>query len=293
MPVHELRYRAWEGSTLPVLVRLLSVPRYTLTAVFNKYIAAVLLGVGVMQLLGYTGYLVIATMPQLRELIDIGEEVLRLQNDQIFRRFYAVQYYICLILVLLAAPKMLSPELAHRSIAIIFSRAIPRSGYILGKVAALGSLLSLLTWVQTTVLWFLMYALYDPASSFHENFWQDSFPLLWKSLLFGMLMTGIFTLVGLAGSAITKSPKYATIIILMAFLGPGIASTMIDNLFDVTLRAWAVRDLMQDFGFILFDRGELLRDNGPVWILTVVFIWLLISFAVVFRQLRPDKVYRE
>ncbi len=293
MPVHELRYRSWEGEVLPVPVRLLSVPRYTLMAVFNKYIAAVLLGIGVLQLIGYGGYLVIVTMPELQAMLELPAEPVGLKDEQVFRYFYSVQYYICLLMVLLAAPRMISPELAHRSIAIIFSRAIPRSGYILGKVAALGGLLSLLTWVQTCILFSLMYVLYPPDHTFHQQFWTESFPLLWKSLLLGITVTLLLTFVGLAGSAITKNARHAVVYLLIAFLGPGLATNMISNVFEVNVPAISLRHLTQDLGYLLFNPGEMLRDTGFVWITIAALAWVALTFGIIFLQLRPHRVYRE
>ncbi len=278
---------------MPVPVRLLSVPRYTLLAVFNKYIAAVLLGIGVLQLIAYTGYLVIVTMPELQNLLDLEEVPVRLRDEQIFRYFYSAQYYVCLLMVLLAAPKMISPELAHRSIAIIFSRAIPKSGYILGKVIALGGLLSLLTWVQTSLLFFFMHVLYTPEHTFHAEFWPDTFMLFWKTLLLGVTMTVVLTFVGLAGSAITKNARHAVVLLLIVFLGPGLATTMISEIFRVNVPPVSLRHLTQDMGYLLYNPGELVRDTGPVWVTFAMVLWIAVAFGVVLRQLRPHRVYRE
>ncbi len=169
MPVYEIKYRAWEGEVLSRSQRVLAIPKATLRAVFNRWVAVVLFGAGSIQLLGYTGYLVIVSSTELQTMLNINMDLMT--TGTIFQRFLFTQFFVCFLVCLMTAPRMIAPERQHKALPILFSRPIFRSDYIAGKFLGLAALMAYLTVFQVFVLFALMFSIYPLDFRFHEDFW--------------------------------------------------------------------------------------------------------------------------
>lgn len=305
MPVHEIKYTAWQGDLKPVWQRLLAVPKYTLMSVFNKWLATTVFGIGLMQLLGYTGIIILITNPLVREALNMRMEALpQLQPDDIMRRFYLVQMVVCVLAILLAAPKMISTELAHRALPMLYSRPIKRSGYILGKLVGLMALLSFMTWFQAIILFIIMAVNYPADVLFQTHFASYSLPLLMRAMVVGVLISFALAIVALACSSATKNARYAGVLFLVLTFAASFVSHIIQSSFlprfpDLGLREILV--LMAD-GYLTASHS-VGGETGAVWgrgsgiswanVWIGLLAWCGLSFAFMCWKLRPVDIYKE
>lgn len=247
MPVHEIRYKAWEGDTTTWWRRLLAIPKFSIMSVFNKWLAVSLFGVGSLQLLIYTMVLVITNNPELQKLMNLSSrsfEALILSPSEIIRRFLMVQVYFCLMTLLIAAPRIISQERAHKGLPLIYSRPIGRFGYIAGKFAALGIILSYLTLVQVLFLFLVMWTNYPEGHQFHEAFWSYSVPMLARAILQSLIIITAMGLLGLASSAASSDVRAATIVFIVLMFGASFVSQTAQNTFAPKFPELGIREVI-------------------------------------------------
>ena len=65
---------------------------------------------------------------------------------------------VALITLLIAAPRVISQERAHKGLPLIYSRPVSRMSYIFGKFLSLAAILGYLTVVQILLLFIVMWA---------------------------------------------------------------------------------------------------------------------------------------
>jgi hypothetical protein len=293
MPVHEIRYQTWQGEVLPGPLRLLSIPRFTLMATFNKWIAMGLFSGGI-QLLAYTGYLLISTNPLIREMLSMSNMQMELLSPaRIFRQFFMIQFYICLMVTVLSAPKMISPEIQHNALPMIYSRPISRTGYIFGKFLGIGSLLSILTWVQAIILFILMVAIYPSTYSFKTEFWAESVPLLFKGVGIGLLITLCLGLFSLACSATTKNFLHAGILFFIILFGTSFITFFIQETFNMaSFPDLGMREIFETLGAAWFY-GDMPSGSSYLKTYMTIALWIGGSYLFMRWRLRPVDVYKE
>ncbi len=294
MPVHEIRYRAYEGQLTPGPLRLLSIPKYSLMSIFNKWIATSVFGVGVITMLILSAYLFLsnsaylATFPMVSGLV---ENLPELKPRALFEHFYRVQYFICLIPLLLAAPKLISRELQHNGLPLLFSRPLSRTGYIIGKLATLAVFISFLTWVQAIVLFIVMIAFYPGDHEFIQNFFSDSLPMLVGVLFVGGMITTVLSLIGLMASAFSKNFRFCALILLVLIVGSEAFSGLLALMLKHDHLWFGVNTLFWQLAVLVFG-----TDETGIPVPTIIFgmtMWTLIPIAFLYWRLKPVEVFKE
>lgn len=315
MPVHEIRYQAWEGPLVPRAWRFFSVPKFTLMTIFNKWLAVAMFGIGSIQLLAYSGYIIIQNNEAVQKAMNLtAQQVIVLTPHDIFRRFLMVQVYLCIMALLIAAPRVISQERAHKGLPLIYSRPVGRFGYIFGKFTALAVVLAYLTIAQVLFLFVVMWANYPSAHEFHTEFWSYSVPMLFRALFQGALITGSMSLLALASSAATSGVRYAVLLFLALLFGASFISETAQNTFAPKFPELGLREVLFASNNKLlevtvtrrtrFERGTS-RDSGAsiVWgqatdvttanvIIGLVF-WSGASLLFMRWRLRPFDIHRE
>ncbi|MCB2156387.1 hypothetical protein KQI84_16050 [bacterium] len=288
MPVHEIRYRAYEGPLLPQVLRLAAVPTYSFRAVFTKYVATVLFGLGVVALIGMTCYLYVTNNFLLRQTLNLSNMPLVDWKNLIARLLY-IQIWPCIFITVLTAPRMIAPELAHHALPIIYSRPITRTGYILGKVSASAGMLSFLTWFQVIILAILMMFIYPNTAEIFDSILGDTIPTVFAAVLSGLAIAITISLIGLACSAATKNRAFAGILFLTVYFGSGALSAFAGEIFHNDRMYFGLVDTLYDLPavFILGD-----SDRSPFWVVFGIAIWWVISLVFLHWRLRPVEVHR-
>jgi hypothetical protein len=291
MPVHEIKYHAWEGELQPLWRRIFAIPKYSLMAVLNKWVLMTMFGMGMIQFLAYTGYLSLITNPVLMKMVDVKSLQL-IPTADIFRRFYLVQFMICLVILIQTAPRMISPELAHRSLAIIYSRAITQSHYILGKTLGLFIILSCLTWIQTLGLFILMMAMHQDADPFWQDFWAVSLPAGLKSIFVGVVMSTVLSLFALACGSFTKNARHALVLMLIILFGSSFFTNIVQEFISAKLPDFGLRELFYSLCILCFDNHPP-EHLSFVITLAILLGWAVVSWFVMVWRLKPVEIYDE
>lgn len=292
MPVHEIRYRAWEGALTPPLGRLLAIPRFTLMAVWNKWLTMTVFS-GAMLTFGFASYLMVVTNEAVRSMLNWNISTLDIFSPtRVFQTFFDFQLWLCVVTAVSAAPRMISPERQHNALPLIYSRPITRGGYIAGKTAAIGLLMSYLTWFQVTLIFILMMAFYPEGHVFWKDFGTVSLPLFLKAFSLGWLITLALGMFSLACSAATKNFVQAAIIFFAFLFGAWFVTRFMQDQLTPNFPDLGLFDLVSTLSL------DWLSANKPesfslAKTLLGFAIWIGLSFGFMHWRLRPVDVYSE
>ena len=155
MAVHDQRYRAYTGPRTAPSRRLLILPRYAFRSVFRSRIFTGFYAVGFAIPVGAAIWIYLHY-----NLEALG--VMRLQASQLmaidavfFAGLMSYQaFFLGFLVTLLAGPGLVSADLANNALPLYLSRPFSRTQYVLGKASVLVILLSAITWVPGTILFF-------------------------------------------------------------------------------------------------------------------------------------------
>ena len=171
MAVFENSYRRYEGGLTPEWSRFLVLPRYALRDVFGSKLFTALyclcfiypLVAAILIYLHHNTNAIALMQLNVRELLPI--------NASFFQYFVEVQGWLAFILTVLVGPVLVSRDLANNALPLYLCRPFSRAEYVLGKMAVLVCLLSLMTWVPGLLL-FLLQAYLEGAGWIVSNLWM-------------------------------------------------------------------------------------------------------------------------
>lgn len=152
MAVYEHTYRPYTGALTPRRSRFLVLTRYAWSEVFGSrfFIAVFTLAFVLPLLVAVTLYM----RANLEILEDMGFNILQTLpiDNRLFFYTLRAQGFFAFFLTVLAAPGLVSPDLAHNALPLYLARPFKRWEYVLGKMTVLFVLLSLVTWVPVLLL---------------------------------------------------------------------------------------------------------------------------------------------
>src|SRR4029079_3805599 len=159
MAVYEHLYRAYEGEPQSAWSRFLVIPRYALREVFKSKLLTTI------YVIWFIYPLVAAILVYLHHnvnalsLLQINVRELLPIDASFFRTFLEVQGGFAFILTVLVAPPLISRDLSNNALPLYLSRPLSRTEYVLGKMAVIVFLLSLVTWVPGLLVFFFQASL--------------------------------------------------------------------------------------------------------------------------------------
>lgn len=236
MAVYEQSYRRYTGPLTPELTRFLVIPRYGLREIFTSklFLAFFVLcflpplaALAIVWVLHNSTFLAFAQMffqgnsPQ----IEIGAGFCHV--------LVLCQGILALLLTILAAPALVSRDLANNALPLYLSRPFSRWEYVGGKITILVFLLSAVTWMPI----FLVLAL----KAFLADGWLAENAGLFVSVLFGSgIWITVLCLTGLAVSATLKWKPIARVALFALFFLSWAVAKFANQLFHRQLdRPWA------------------------------------------------------
>ncbi|HEV2861416.1 MAG TPA: hypothetical protein VGX48_10445 [Pyrinomonadaceae bacterium] len=229
MALFENSYRQYEGRLTPEWSRFLVLPRYALRDVFgSKFFTAVFclcfiypLVAAILVYLRHNANAIAIMKVDLTELLPIGASF--------FQYFVEVQAWLAFILTVLVGPVLVSRDLANNGLPLYLCRPFSRAEYVLGKMAVLVCLLSLMTWVPGLLV-FLLQAYLEGAGWFVSNLWM-------AGAIFVGSMTWIvlLSLLSLAISAWVRWRVVASGALLGLFFIPSAFGEIVNGLFMTLL----------------------------------------------------------
>jgi ABC-2 type transport system permease protein len=252
MAVYEHLYRAYEGESPTAWSRFLVIPRYALREVFkSKLFTAIFivcfiypLVAAILVYLHHNVNALALLQINVRELLPI--------DASFFRTFLEVQGGFAFILTVLVAPPLISRDLSNNALPLYLCRPLSRRDYVLGKMAVIAFLLSLITWVPGLLIFFFQASLGGLAWLW-TNLW-----MAW-AIFFGFTAWIILlSLISLAVSAFLKWRVVASGAMLGLFFVPSAFGEIINELFMTRvghlISLWATMNSIWRGLFGLFER---------------------------------------
>lgn len=292
MAVHEIRYRPYEGPLSLSVGRLWAIPKFSLQAVWGKVLSGMLFGMGSLMILGCTCYLFVTNNELVMTTLKIGK-VPAASPERVMYSFLGMQIFLSFVIMATAGPRMISPELQHRALSLIYARPISRAGYVLGKFLGLAALVFYLTGLQSIVLFIAMWAFYPETHAFHMHFLTGAVPLLLKALLVAGSTASLLSLIALASSASSVNRKFATLVFLGLTLGSSVASGILANALAHSAGVVGILTVLSEINRAIFDMnpGGSLLTLPQAWF--GMLVWCLAALLFLRWRLKPVDIYAE
>ncbi len=276
MAVYEHLYRAYEGESQTAWSRLSVIPRYSLREVFKSKLFTTIFILCFIYPLVATILVYLHHNTNALALLQINVKELLPIDRTFFRTFLEIQGGFAFILTVLVAPPLISRDLANNALPLYLCRPLSRTEYVLGKMAVIVFLLSLITWVPGLLIFFFQASLAG-IGWLWANMWMVS-PIFFGSMAWIILLS----LIALSVSAFLKWRVVASGAMLGLFFVPSAFGAIINNLFLTRsghlISLWATINSIWRGLFGLFERqtGQVQgRVTNPVYDGQLVDIALL------------------
>ena len=225
MAVYEHLYRAHDGEGQTAWSRFLVIPRYALREVFKSKLMTTVyvicfiypLVAAILVYLHHNSNALALLQINVRELLPI--------DNTFFRTFLEVQGAFAFILTVLVAPPLISRDLANNALPLYLCRPLPRWQYVLGKMAVVAFLLSLVTWVPGLLI-FVFQASLSGIGWTWSNLW-----MAWAIFFGSAAWIILLSLIALAISALVKWRVVASGAMLGLFFIPSAFGEIVNQLF--------------------------------------------------------------
>ena len=253
MAVYEHHYGAYEGEPQTALGRFLVIPRYAVRDIFRSKLFTTLF------ILCFIYPLIAAILVYLRHnvnalsMLQIDVVELLPIDASFFRTFMEVQGIFSFLLAVLAAPPLISRDLANNALPLYLCRPISRTEYVLGKIAVVAFLLSWVTWVPGLLIFFFQASLAG-AGWLWANAW-----MIWSIFFGSMVWIMLLALIALSISALVRWRVVASGAMLGLFFIPSAFGEILNELFltrsGSLISLWATINSIWLGLFGLFDRN--------------------------------------
>ncbi len=214
MPVHDRSWRPWEGTRAPARTRWRVVARYALAdALRPKFSFLAFCAAFLPPLVAATAIYLRHNLAAL-EALDLTPAQLVPVDRWFFFIFMAWQSFAFGgILALLTGPGLVSADLTHGGLPLYLARPLTRTRYVLGKLAVLAGLLSLVTWVPGLLLFAL-------AGLLEGWDWAAGNARIALAILAGSAAwIAVLSLLTLAASALARRKATAQLLLVAAVFG--------------------------------------------------------------------------
>lgn len=287
MAIHEQGYAPWEGRWTTRRWRFVTLSRFAWGQVFASraflafYAICFALPVGSLLLIYLHHNLTALTMLNL----DAAKDLITIDAG-FFGHLLHFQSFLAWILILIVAPSLLAPDLAHGALSLLLSRPLTRHEYVMGKFAVLAALGSTVTWIPLMVCWGLKASL-EPAS------WGLEHLHLAAGLLLGsMIWITVVSLLALAITAWVRWKPLSRAAIIGVFLFPRAIGRTIDSLLDVRWGGLIDLHLANESVWYPVMGLERVGLPSPAAAAGVLLLASLIALIALWRKIRPFEVVR-
>ncbi len=266
MAVYEHLYRAYEGESPTAWSRFLVIPRYALREVFKSKLFTTIF------ILCFIYPLVAAILVYLHHnanalaLLQINVRELLPIDATFFNTLIEVQGAFAFILTVLVAPPLISRDLANNALPLYLCRPLSRTEYVLGKMAVVGILLSLVTWIPGLLIFFFQASL-GGVSWLWSNLW-----MIWAIFFGSLVWIIVLSLIALAISSLLKWRVVASGAMLGLFFVPSAFGAIVNQLFLTRvghlISFWTTMTSIWSGLFGIFERqtGAIRgRVNSPIY----------------------------
>ena len=220
MAVYKRTYKSYDGPLTKPASRFLVLQRYAFRSVFKSRL---LLLVYILACFIPTLIFVLCTLylnQNASVLGLVGQKVGFVKiNGSFFMNFLGFQGVLAGLLTAFIAPTLVAPDLVNGALSLYLSRPFSRAEYILGKGSVIATLAGALTLLPGLLIFIVQSSLVG------WNWMLDNFYLATATLLTCGILLAVFTLLGLAMSALVRWKIVAGGLILAVFaIGKGFAA---------------------------------------------------------------------
>lgn len=276
MAVYEHLYGAYEGESHSTWSRFLVIPRYSLRETFKSKLLTTIfilcfiypLIATILVYLHHNANAVALLQINVRELLPI--------DASFFQTFVKFQGAFAFILTVLVAPPLISRDLSNNALPLYLCRPLSRTEYVLGKMAVIVFLLSLITWIPGLLIFFFQASL-SGIGWLWANLW-----MIWAIFFGSMVWIILLSLLALAVSSLVKWRVVASGALLGLFFVPTAFGEIINELFLTRsghlINLWAMMKNVWDglFGLFVRQTGQIRgRVTTPIYDNELVDIALL------------------
>lgn len=283
MAVYEHLYGAYEGESHSSWSRFLVIPRYALREVFKSKLLVTIfvlcfiypLVASILVYLHHNANALAVLQINVQELLPI--------DRTFFRTFLEIQGGFSFILTVLVAPPLISRDLSNNALPLYLCRPLSRAEYILGKMAVIFILLSLVTWLPGLLIFFFQASLAG-LGWLWANLWMI------PAIFFGFVIwITLLSLLALAVSSFLKWRVVASGALLGIFFVPSAFGTIVNELFMTRnghlISLWATMNSIWRGLFGLFERQTSIRVATGRRQITEIFLlepplwasWLIVA----------------
>ena len=298
MAVYEHLYGAYEGDSHSKWSRFLVIPRYALRETFKSKLFTTVFILCFIYPLIATSLVYLHHNANALALMQINVRELLPIDASFFQTFVEMQCAFGFILTVLVAPPLISRDLSNNALPLYLCRPLSRTEYVLGKMAVIAFLLSLITWIPGLLLFFFQASLAG-FTWFWANLWMIQ-AIISGSVIWIILLS----LLALAVSSLVKWRVVASGALLGLLFVPTAFGEIINQLFLTRnghlISLWATMKSIWSglFGLFVRQTGQIrgkittpIYDNEfvdivmlepPLWVswlviglICAVCIWLL------------------
>jgi ABC-2 type transport system permease protein len=169
-----------------------------------------------------------------------------------FRTYMEVQGGFAFILAVLVGPPLISRDLSNNALPLYLCRPLSRTEYVLGKMAVIAFLLSMMTWVPGLLIYFFQVSMAGIGWMW-TNLW-----MIWAIFFGFMSWIILLSLIALAVSAFLRWRVVASGAMLGMFFVPSAFGEIINQLFLTRaghlVSLWATMNSIWRGLFGLFER---------------------------------------
>jgi ABC-2 type transport system permease protein len=303
MAVHRRAYRPLAQAELtPRWSRFLVLPRFAALGWRGSRLLTAFLMLCLVPVLAGAAIIYVFNNPLTQGLLGLGTDnsVWSFRIDgQFFAILSNIQASLAFLLVAWVGPGLVAPDLTNNALPLYLSRPFSRAEYVLGRVATLLLLGSLITWMPHWLLFALQAGLAG------GGWWHQNLHIAWGMFAGSLIWLLLLSLLSLALSAWVRWRIIATGL----FVGLFFVSAGLGEAFNQTLRTYWGKLL--NLGYVittvwkdLYDvvqterqrRGEIgdptLLDVPAGYCWLVLFVLAGICLLLLSRRLRAKEVVR-
>jgi ABC-type transport system involved in multi-copper enzyme maturation permease subunit len=252
MAVYEHLYGAYEGESHSAWSRFLVIPRYALRDVFKSKLFTTIFILCFIYPLVATILVYLHHNANALALLQIDVRELLPIDASFFQFFVVMQCAFAFILTVLVAPPLISRDLSNNALPLYLCRPLSRAEYVLGKMAVIVFLLSLVTWIPGLLIFFFQ-------ASLAGFSWLTSNVWMIQAIFTGsMIWIVLLSLLALAVSSLVKWRVVASGAMLGLFFVPSAFGEIINQLFLTRvghlISLWSTMYSIWRGLFGLFDR---------------------------------------
>ena len=286
MAIYKRIYSAYSGRLTGRWSRWAILTRYSCSRLFASKFVVLFVALSLCYPLGCLAFIYLSHNAAFMSLINFRGGSLLQIDGRFFYHFCVIQGVMACLLTAFVAPSLVSPDLVNGGLPLYLCRPLSRGEYVLGKLAVLMLLLSLVTWIPGAVLFVIQCTLagWDWAGA---NLW-----LAW-AIFFGLLIwIMVLSLIGLALSAWVRWKIAAGALVLGIFFGGAGFGTAINRVMRTSYGALIdLREAMHTIWSDLFryDSGVDLALTDAWLVLAVVCV---ICLALLAKRIRAFEVVK-